>query len=163
MGECSDPFRKRALEEQYCILAVIFSLYVKSQLCRSHVGDISIFPVGKPDNMNPPAPTIDSSLCLESFPTTGIFLIHCIPNMDCHCFLKAHESPCGGASPRPAFAFHHTLRMLLTPWGAWDLPPRELDKLWNVPSTSLIIIHGLRWHWLGLYLFYWHVSNICPL
>lgn len=111
----------------------------------------------------PCVPTIDSFLCLESLPTVGIFLILCIPNMDCHCFLKVHESPCGGASARPTSPCHHTPQMLLSPGGSSDSSPLELDKLWNVPSLSSIIIHELLWHWWGLYLFYWHISNICPL
>ena len=105
------------------MMAFILSQYVKSQWCQSHVGDISVFPVGKPVRLSPHAVTIDSSLCLESLSTTGIFLILCIPNMDCHRFLKAHESPYGGASTRPTSPCHHPMDAALPLGSAGTVSP----------------------------------------
>lgn len=48
-----------------CMLVVFFRVYVKSQWCQSHVGDMSIFLEGQAVSVNPPAPIEDASLCLE--------------------------------------------------------------------------------------------------
>lgn len=90
-----------------CMLAVIFRPNVKSGWCQSHSGDISIFLEGQAVTANPPPPLPDGpSLCLDSLPTSGRFLILCIPNMDClHSFRG--QSPCGRASARPTSPCHH--------------------------------------------------------
>lgn len=83
-----------------------FSLYVKSQWCQRHAGDIHCsISITQWENQSVWILhcTYNSLLFgVWSLPTAGISLILCIPNMDCHCFLKAHESPCGRASTRPA-------------------------------------------------------------
>lgn len=98
----------------------------------------------------------------ESLPTPRISLIRCSLH-GLSLFLYSTWIPLWGSiSPtRLPLSPHSGDASLLL--GAQDQSPLEMDKLWNMPSPPSIIIHELRRQWQQLYLFYWHISNICLL
>lgn len=144
-----------------CMLAVIFRIYVRVPWCQSHVADISIFLVGEAVGVNPSAPHNRLSLSLsgESRHLWDFSIT----------FYSQHGlSPFLLSTWIPLWESIRPTTILLSPPGGGCCLPREhrnrLSWSWISYGTCLpfssIIIHWLRRH---LYLFYRHISNICPV
>lgn len=143
------------------MLPVIFRRYVKAPRCQSRVADISIFLVGEAVGVNPSAPHNRLSLSLSGESRhLGDFSITFYSQHGLSPFLLSTGIPLW-ESIRP------TNILLSPPRGGYCLPwgrGNGLSWSWLSYGTCLpfssIIIHWPRRH---LYLFYRHISNICPV